>query len=394
MSDLLPKITWADQLLEGADPGDCGPYVVNDNLRRLMVLGEIHAQPEGGYPFSDGFQVLPGGRRIWAGPGMVDMFRNKKIGLVRAPENEDLGAPSDWFELQRLYATGEGFPYEGDFYLLPNRKYRENMFTHHPPGRESFTTFVGYRGHAHPFPTVLTPSALRHIRPGEVEPYLAYKRVEGYATNLLREAYLRLRDQPLLDLQAVGILQHHHTIGATDVLDLTYDIEVAKLFALVDFEPLSDDGQIKEFRGEDDYSSVFQIVVRSLGRDQPMDLPPPYQGRLQLLPYNVFPLSVVTESADRERGFGVSGFGPDDMDNYGTVLNITEWRYHPRSNPEGWDAIGGVPDVQRLAPATWAEKRRLLGLAPDAHWLEDLLSDVRQRVWSRFPWWQATFLND
>jgi hypothetical protein len=388
MSDLLPKRTWADRILDGENPDHCGPYILSPKWRRLMLPGEIRDRPVSGYTPSDRFQVLSGGggedRRFWAGPGMLEMFSRRRVGYVRVPDGEDVITPNDWTDLWRAYASGQGFPYEGDFYMLPHKKYEQNTFTYNLPGRK-FSVFVGYRGHSHPYPNVLTPSVFRGLRPGDTEPYLEYKRREGYATDLLREAYFRLREQPLLDVQAVGILQHHKTIGDTDVLDLTYDVDTAKLFALID---LVDGNNIypKSWRGEDDYSSVYKIIVRPLGGDDPpLELPPPYQGHLQLLPYNIVPLSAVAETGDLERGFGAWGFGPGDLDNFGTVLNITEWRYHPTSNPHGWGAIGGVPDVEQLAESTWRERQQLLGLAPESPWLEELLSDVRTRMASRLP---------
>jgi hypothetical protein len=388
MSDLLPKRTWADRILDGEDPDDCGPYIVNPKLRRLMLLGEIRAHPRSGYTRSDGFQSPAGSGteygRFWAGPGMLEMFRNRKVGYVRVPEGEDVVPPNDWADLWRIYTSGEGFPYEGDFYMLPRTEYEQNTMTHHPPGKKPFSIFVGYRGQSHPYPNVLTPSAVRGLPPGDPTSYLrAYMTCEGYATDLLREAYFRLREQPLQDLQAIGILQHHKIIN-TSVLDLSYDLEVAKLFALVNLGE-GNNVQVKSWRHEHDYSSVFKVIVRLLDRDgEPLELPAPYRGQLQLLPFNICPLSAVTDTADRERGFGAWGFGENDLDKFGTVLNITEWRYHPTSNPNGWDGIGGVPDARLLAESTWLERRRLLGLAPEPRWLEELELDIRRRVARRF----------
>lgn len=110
-------------------------------------------------------------------------------------------------------------------FLLPHEGFRHNSFQYERAGKEPLQVVVGYRGHAHPYSQVITPSVMRKIV-GPVDDHVrAYKTREGYAGNLLREAYFRRRGQALQDLECAGILQHHKTIGPTDVLDLSNRVQ-------------------------------------------------------------------------------------------------------------------------------------------------------------------------
>jgi hypothetical protein len=214
-----------------------------------------------------------------------------------------------------------------------------------------------------------------------MDQYLEYKRMEGYACDLLREAYYRTRGDFLQHLQTQGILQHHKTIGDTDVLDLSWASEMAKVFAL--FELHGETFSPKDWTEDDDYSCIYQIVVRVLGAGRE-PLPELLQGRsITLLPYNVYPLDMATESARRERGFGIWGLGPNDLDNYGMILNVTEWRFHPRTDPDGWRALGG-PELIALDEDESRRGDPQQILPPEPEWLDDLLADVRERVEQRF----------
>jgi len=275
---------------------------------------------------------------------------------------------------------GLAFAYLGDVFLLPRMWPREVELTYERVEPEPLTIWVGYRGHTQEWPTVLSPSALRGY---EEKRYMAYKKKELYATDLLREAYFRFRNLCLTDLQARGILQHHKTIGPTDVLDLTSDIETAKWFALHEYDA-SQRYQAKSWHGDADFSSVYQVIVRVLGETRE-PLPILFHGRpLTLLPFNVCPLELVGERPRRQRGFGVSHLGSKDSDALGMILNVTEWRYHPELEPHGWDVIGGpecrFPGPEDCPADPVAEIENEYMLPPEPEWLSDLLGEVRQRA--------------
>lgn len=369
--------------------GPFGPYFVNQNIGRLMLRGEIQRHPRRGYTSSAGWQTFAYDDEysmlIWAAPGVPEMFRERKLGRVILPEGEQgLPVPRDWDDVLALYISGQAFAYDGDFYLLPRTKFLYNSFDYERSGQEPLSIFVGYRGHAHSYPLILTPSVLRDAG-NDMSSYMKYKSKEGYAGNLLREAYWNHGHRVLQDLQACGILQHHKTIGNTDILDLSYEPDIAKAFALSDHTER--EYVPKAWRDEEDYSYVYKFIVRVVGgTPKPIELPPPYKGSLPLLPFNICPLSSATELAERDRGFGVWGFGVNDADNFGMALNITELRYHPESSPHGWDVIGGplLEGAELAREMTTRQRRELLGLPPEPRWLDEVLREVRKRVADRF----------
>jgi hypothetical protein len=68
------------------------------------------------------------------------------------------------------------------------------------------------------------------------------------------------------------------------------------------------------------------------------------------------------------------------------ILSVTEWRYHPKSFPNGWDSLGGpiIESLDAVRTMETDERMDLLGLPPEPSWLEDVLREVRQRVADRF----------
>jgi hypothetical protein len=211
--------------------------------------------------------------------------------------------------------------------------------------------------------------------------------MEGYAGDLLREGYYRQRGEALLDLQVRGILQHHKTIGPTDVLDLTYDTELAKRYAMLHEQSQAPWPRKPEPFAPGDYSSIHQVIVRLLGHsDGP--LPVLFRGQeLRLAPFNVCPLESVTEYAQSDRGFGISHLGPEDNDPFGMVMNVTEWRYHTTENPLGWrdlPAWRSHPGVRYSPSGKVLDTADLLGDPPRLKRLTKLLNEIRSRVERRF----------
>jgi len=222
---------------------------------------------------------------IWEAAGLSEILQQKKIRRVVVPEgDEGSNIPTGWDDVLRLYLSGKAFFYDHDLYILPERRFIFNSFRYECPGAEPLRIFVGYRGHPHPYPLVLTPSVLRDAEQKGHDRYVQCKEID--AGNLLREAYWRHDSRALQDLEACGILQHHNTIGDADILDLSYEPDVAKLFALS--ELTSSGYEAKSWRDEEDYSCVYKIVVRVLGgTDQPIELS--HHGSLTVLPFNLCP---------------------------------------------------------------------------------------------------------
>jgi hypothetical protein len=308
MASLFGSPTWADSILDGEREGSFGPYFLNEEIGRLMPFEEIRRDPVEGYEPSPGWQPLAKSGSytvmLWASPRLPEIFHAKKLRRVILPEGaERLSVLNDWSDAVRLYISGDGFFFEEDFYLLPKKLFKFNIFNYKRPGKEPLQVFVGYRGHSHSYSQVLTPSALRDTTGDYLPKYLEYKAREGYAGNLLREAYWRYGHRILQDLQAYGILQHHKAIGDTDILDLSYEPDVAKLFALSDLTPAGN-YVAKSWTDVEDYSCIYKVVVRVIGgTSEPIDLPP--YSPLNILPFNICPLSSATEVAARDCGFGV-----------------------------------------------------------------------------------------
>jgi hypothetical protein len=201
----------------------------------------------------------------------------------------------------------------------------------------------------------------------------------------------------LTEVQAGGILQHYGIIGPTDVLDLSYDVNIAKWFALnvwdrdkcaytpKIFREHSDEG-----KGHDECSIVYTVTVRVIGSHldptitqdfltrshtslMPWNLSSPSSVALltHSLPRNISPLW--SQRPARQSGFGLRGIGPEENDAFGSVLGIVEHRFHPTFAPDGWNRIGGAQvfldctryswkdDMSCLAPSILPEDNEVIG---------------------------------
>src|SRR5215469_3386676 len=153
--------------------------------------------------------------------------------------------------------------------------------------------------------------------------------------------------------------------GPTDILDLSYDVNVAKWFALNVWDETSRCYRQKSFaeridpnKAYDEYSLVYTVVARSIGTFVPPEIRTelahfdqltlkPWNGddivnedSKLLPPRNLSPLW--STRAERQSGFGLAGVGPHDDDAWGSVLSISEYPFHPTFSPDGWDRIGGA----------------------------------------------------
>jgi hypothetical protein len=145
-----------------------------------------------------------------------------------------------------------------------------NSFKYEVAGMEPLRVFVGHRGRTHRYPEVITPGLHRARNDASDEKNNSWVMKSRIAKNVLKQRFLEHENKPLTDMEALGVLQHHYIIGSTDLLDLTFDINVAKWFSLNVFA----DGkyQKKKFlettdihAAKRDASCVYSIAVRSIG---------------------------------------------------------------------------------------------------------------------------------
>lgn len=172
----------------------------------------------------------------------------------------------------RLIADGEAFAFCDDLFVIPDESFVMNSYRHHVTGREPLDLFLGFRGHTRQYPEIITPGIYRaHNHPNE-ESERRYKRKVRVASNVVKQAVFERENIVLTMVQARGVLQHYGIIGATDVLDLTYDVNVAKWFALNTWDRASGCYQPKRFiekedpdKAYDEYSLVYAVIVRAIG---------------------------------------------------------------------------------------------------------------------------------
>jgi hypothetical protein len=309
----------------------------------------------------------------------------------------------------QLIAAGEAFAFCDALFVIPEESFIMNSYRCHVPEREKLDIFIGFRGHPRQYPEIISPGVYRtHNAPNE-ESSRRYRRKVRVASNVVKQAVFERHKLVLTNVQARGVLQHYRIIGATDVLDLTYDVNIAKWFALNDWDKAKKVNRAKSFPDRrdpeeafDEYSLVYTVVVRSIGMiverkfaaelaefrqltfegwkgEQPSD------GEMIALPSrNLSPLW--SARAERQSGFGLLGVGPEDDDAWGSVLAIHEHAFHPAFAPNGWDRIGG-PTI-RLGGETYAWPKDSSGLADHAlpqadgcvEWIKTKVADLERRL--------------
>ena len=266
---------------------------------------------------------------------------------------------------------GRAFSFCGHIFLLPDwEDFIMNSFTYNLQRDvlKDIDVFVGYRGSAARYAHLLTPGVFRkHDASGKAE-CDRWLRRSTIAGNILKQRFFEHENKPLTEIEAIGILQHHYIIGATDLLDLSFDVNIAKWFALHQRRPGTDGNGVhcympKEFvaKGREEAireaSVVLTVVVRAIGSIQ---LDGEYakffsrglkfnwwdelgnigRPKPEVPPFNLAPLW--SNYPKRQKGFGLRGMGAKDSDTFGSILTVKENLFHPKFFPDGWDDIGGA----------------------------------------------------
>jgi hypothetical protein len=193
----------------------------------------VSADPTTSFPerASPGWKAFDESFMAWCALGAESILAGKTLPnrvIVPFEGTVELSIERVW----ALIASGRAFPFLNDLYLLPESNFAANSFQYELSHHEPLAVFIGYRGHSARYDEIITPGVLRRHRDPSRESFTNYKRRECVAANIVKEIFWERQRIALADIQARGILQHHGVIGATDILDLSYEINVAKWFAL------------------------------------------------------------------------------------------------------------------------------------------------------------------
>lgn len=344
---------WADKILrlspaERASTTEFSPFVPDPESGRLLLINEMRRQRHDGSGFpiapSRGWIELEPGIAIWCALGAEHILAGHKLPVkVVSP----VGGRIDLSHqiILGLISSGTAFAFCGDLFLLPKERPAMNCFVYEL-NPEPLDVFIGYRGHTRRYDEILSPGVYRRHNAPSPDAFARYKRRAIYAGNVVKQTFWEEQAVALDDVRACGILQHHETVGPTDILDLSYDLNVAKWFSLNRWDQATRRYVPKVFRRHandddmlDEASYIYTVIVRALGATKG-PLPEKIRGLdVGLLPWNLNPLWSTRPEA--QRGFGVWGLGVDDFDKFGAVLSVVEARYHPHGAEHGWDHLGG-----------------------------------------------------
>jgi hypothetical protein len=311
----------------------------------------------------------------------------------------------------QLIAGGEAFSFCDSLFVIPEQSFELNSFRYHTPDREPLIVFIGYRGHTRPYSEVVTPGIYRAQNQPNAASVSRYEDLARISENVVKQAFFERQNRILSKVQARGVLQHYGIIGATDVLDLTYDVNVAKWFASNVWDSDKRSYRTKTFvehddadKAYDECSIVYTVLARAIGTLVEEQLANelmafehttlvPWEGHrlehvandklVQMPPQNLSPL--VSPRAHLQSGFGLIGIGAQESDKWGSVLGIFEHCFHPTFAPEGWDRIGGASIVLGNTCYNWDEVTdhlQELTLPEDDEcigWIRKQVADLRNR---------------
>ncbi len=302
-----------------------------------------------------------------------------------------------------LLNCGDAFAFCGKLFILPENPFLLNSFTYHPKDYESLDVFVGYRGHTEPYPEIITPGIYRKHNNQTAEVQTQYRRRSRVADNVVKQLVYEAENIVLTNVQARGILQHYEVIGPTDMLDLSYDVNVAKWFSLNLWDGNSRKYVSKKFLHDADpdeayneCSVVYTVIVRVIATELDPKIMADLQRRsgIRMMPWtstnsasdfshvicpprNISPLW--SQRPSRQSGFGLLGIGPDEKDVRGSVLGIVEHRFHPTFSPDGWNRIGGQQLSIDGTPYSWNDDMSSLAryILPEDN---EVISRIRSSV--------------
>ena len=361
--------------LERAKSSEFNPYRVSPDGRLYLEIealwknGRPEEWPRGRAPGWSWIQIDGANHvRHWLALGS-DIFgqsQSKSIPVHGFKESDALKAKARLDEqgLSSALIQGKAFAFCNQVFFLPDEKeFTLNSFRYEVPDMDPLSIFVGYRGQTRAYPENLSPGLFRNRNSPTAKSRKNWIRQSRIVGNILKQRFFENKNKPLTDIEAVGIMQHHCLLGPTDLLDLTYDINVAKWFALNERQQHGE-YQAKRFKtasskeeASRDASRIVLIAVRTIGS---MPIPKDVWDHLhtglsadlwegyaesetvaqfETRPINLAPLW--SEYPRRQRGFGLRGIDPMDADPHGAVVAAWEYLYHPCYFPDGWDRFGG-----------------------------------------------------
>ena len=318
--------------------------------------------------------------------------------IVHVPSKDRFGLDSiDSAELTNLVTSGQAFPFCGRVFVLPTlEKFTMNTMRYHVGNMDDLTVFVGYRGHSKRYEEIITPGLYRKCNNPSEEDQGKWVNHSRIASNILKQRSLEKVDRPLTQLESIGIMQHHQVIERTEMVDFSYDLNVAKWFALNDYD--KNNYRQKRFTdqrtGDSNTSCVYTVVARAIpiGVDveKAKQITPGVDFRLwkdlrHLYPnlssavsaWNLAP--IWSERPEKQKGFGLIGIGPEEVDEYGSILCVTEHLFHPNSHADGWDCIGGpelVLDGQRFTYDMDSSRMASYLFPKEPKWLKDARREI------------------
>ena len=360
--------------LERANCSDFNPYLVTpeghlsllvESLRQSGRQAEWPTGPAPGWArthIDDANEVL-----YWRALGSDFLFGQSQPGRTPVHVGASTFRVESREDVLRALSERRAFAFCNQLFLLPDdeRDFTMNSFRYHVEGKDPLPVFVGYRGQTGGHPEMLSPGLYRtrnEPTPAANEQWVRKSRILG---NVLKQRFFEKHNKPLTEIEAVGIMQHHYLIGPTDLVDLTFDVNVAKWFALNEWTN-DREYRAKRFvaRTEQEAfreaSRILVVAVRPIGsvpltedewrRIHAGISPTIWEGyaeteelsQFETPPSNLAPLW--STYPRRQRGFGLRGIGPSDTDPNGAVLAAWEYLYHPNYFPDGWDRFGG-PEI-------------------------------------------------
>lgn len=256
-----------------------GPYLVTPEGSLRLPLEMLRVDGPGRWPIGEapGWKTLDlpdGSQHVhWLALGSEYFFRGEQPTVAYAPSFHHLaGTRGGGLNALRHVLRGEAFAFSGRFFALPEAtQFVMNSFEYHIDDMETLGVFVGFRGHSKRFSEVLTPGLYRAHQNPSKEKHADWMKRSRVASNVLKQRFLEHENKPLTDLEAAGILQHHYIIGPTDVVDLTFDVNVAKWFSLNQFVDGTYRPKVfRETREPKDAmkeaSCVYTVTVRLIGQ--------------------------------------------------------------------------------------------------------------------------------